>query len=366
MSRADAPVLIMAGGTGGHIFPGLAIAAELKRRGVPVVWLGAHGGLETNVVPANDIALETLPIGGVRGKGLAVKLAAPLRIARAIVAAIGTLRRVRPRSALSMGGYAAGPGGIAAWLLRIPLVVHEQNRVPGATNRVLSLFARQVLAGFPDAFKPSYKLHWIGNPVRDAIAALPAPDVPAPDVRYAAHDAPPRVLVLGGSLGARALNERVPAAIAALPSASRPRVRHQCGAKHVDDARAAYDRAGVAASVEPFIDDMAAAYAWADLVICRAGALTIAELSAAGVGAVLVPYPHAVDDHQTRNAAALVDAGAAMLLPESDAEPARIAVVLAELLSDRARLLSMAQAARTLAKPDAAAHIVDHCLEVAS
>jgi UDP-N-acetylglucosamine--N-acetylmuramyl-(pentapeptide) pyrophosphoryl-undecaprenol N-acetylglucosamine transferase len=359
MSRADAPVLIMAGGTGGHIFPGLAVAAELRRRGVPVVWLGADGGLETKVVPANDIALETLPIGGVRGKGLLVKFFAPLRIARAVLAAIGMLRRLRPRSALSMGGYAAGPGGVAAWLLRIPLVVHEQNRVPGVTNRVLSLFARQVLAGFPDAFKPSYKLHWIGNPVRDAIAA-----VPAPDVRFADHDAPPRVLVLGGSLGARALNERVPAAIATL--AARPRVRHQCGPKHADDARAAYDRAGVAASVEPFIDDMAAAYAWADLVICRAGALTLAELAAAGVGAVLVPFPHAVDDHQTRNAVALVDAGAAVLLPEADADPARIAAVLGELLADRARLLAMAQAARTLAKPDAAAHIVDHCLEVAS
>ena len=353
-----APVLIMAGGTGGHIFPGLAVAEALAAAGVPVVWLGAAGGLETRLVPARGIALETVPVSGLRGKGLAARLRAPLMLLRAFAASLGVLRRVRPRSVLALGGYVAGPGGIAAWLLRRPLVVHEQNALAGFTNRALARRARHVLAGFAHALPGA---EWVGNPVRAAIAALPPPEV-----RLAARAGRPHLLVLGGSLGARALNRALPQALAQLVPALRPEVLHQCGARGVDEARAAYAEAGVAARVEPFIDDMAAAYAWADLAVCRAGALTIAELAAAGLGAILVPFPHAVDDHQTRNAEALVTAAAAQCVQERDLDPARLAGLLGDLLGDRARLLAMATAARTQARPDAAAAIARVCLEVAA
>jgi UDP-N-acetylglucosamine--N-acetylmuramyl-(pentapeptide) pyrophosphoryl-undecaprenol N-acetylglucosamine transferase len=352
------PVLIMAGGTGGHIFPGIAVAQELRARGVPVLWLGSAGGLETRLVPQAGLDLETLAIGGVRGKGMLTLLLAPLRIVRAVIAAWRIVRRVRPRSALALGGFAAGPGGIAARLARVSLVVHEQNSIPGATNRALSHLAQKRLCGFSGAFAHG---EWVGNPVRREIAAIPVPAQRLGGRTGAVH-----LLVLGGSQGARALNERVPLALAKLSSSSRPQVRHQCGAKLADAARAAYAQAGVEASVEPFIEDMAAAYAWADLVVCRAGALTLAELSAAGAGSVLVPFPFAVDDHQTANARAWVKAGAALLLAESEASTERLADLLGELLADRARLLAMAQAARTLAKPDAAARIADACLQVAA
>lgn len=352
------PVLIMAGGTGGHIFPGIAVACELRARGVPVLWLGSAGGLETQLVAQAGLPIETLVIAAVRGKGLLAALMAPLRILRALIAAWRILRRTQPRSALALGGFAAGPGGIAARLRGVPLVVHEQNRVPGATNRILAHFAKMLLCGFDGAFTQAA---WVGNPVRREIGAL-AP----PRERFAGRNGALRLLVLGGSQGARALNERVPEALALMPSPQRPTVRHQCGAKMADAARAAYARAQVEASVEPFIDDMAAAYAWADLVVCRAGALTLAELAAAGVGAVLVPFPFAVDDHQTKNASALVAAGAAVLLSELRANAERIAATLTDLLGDRTRLLAMAAAARALAKPDAAARIADACLQVAA
>lgn len=355
---AAAPVLIMAGGTGGHIFPGLAVAEALAAVGVPVVWLGAAGGLETRLVPARGIALETVPVTGLRGKGLAAQLRAPLMLLRAFAAAFGVLRRVRPRSVLALGGYVAGPGGVAAWLLRRPLVVHEQNALAGFTNRVLARLAQRVLAGFADALPRAER---VGNPVRAAIAALPPPDV-----RWAARAGRPRLLVLGGSQGARALNQAVPQALAQLAPTARPEVWHQCGARGVDDTRAAYAAVAVAARVEPFIDDMAVAYAWADLAVCRAGALTIAELAAAGLGAILVPFPHAVDDHQTRNAAALVTAAAAECVQERDLDPTRLADRLGALLSDRTRLLAMATAARTQARADAAAAIARVCLEVAA
>ena len=353
-----APVLIMAGGTGGHIFPGIAVAQALRARDVPVLWLGSSGGLETRLVPQAGIAIETIAISGVRGKGLAALFGAPLKILRALIAAWKLIGTARPRSVLSMGGFAAGPGGLAAWLRGVPVVVHEQNSIPGATNRILSLFAKKKLCGFRDALKGGA---WIGNPVRGEIARLPEPGE-----RLAARDGPPRLLVLGGSQGAQALNARVPQALAAIPAERRPQVRHQCGAKLADGARAAYAQAAVDASVEPFIDDMAAAYAWADLVVCRAGALTLAELAAAGLGAVLVPFPFAVDDHQTHNARSAVAAGAALLLPESEATPERLCEVFEPLLADRARLLAMARAARTLAKPDAANDIATICVEVAA
>ena len=354
--NTQAPVLIMAGGTGGHIFPGLAVAECRRAQGVPVVWLGAVGGMETKVVPAQRIELHTVSVGGLRGKGLKTRLLAPLMLLRALFASLAVLRQVKPRSVLSMGGYVAGPGGLAAWLLRRPLLVHEQNRVAGFTNRKLAGLAKRVLAGFADALPQA---EWVGNPVRDAIAALPPPAQ-----RMAGRSGRPRLLVLGGSLGARALNLAVPQALAQLTPAQRPEVVHQCGTRGLDEARAAYAKAGVDAQVVAFIDDMAGSYEWADLAVCRAGALTLAELTVAGLGAVLVPFPHAVDDHQTRNAEALVAIGAAELMQESELDVQILAQRLESLLGDRTRLLVMAEAARTLAKPDAAQVIARACMEV--
>jgi len=362
MSNASAPVLIMAGGTGGHIFPGLAVADALRACEIPVLWLGAAGGMETQLVPARGISLITVPVSGLRGKNVLARLIAPWMVIRALFASLRALRENPPRSVLSMGGYVAGPGGIAAWLLRKPLLVHEQNRIPGFTNRVLARFAKRVLAGFPDAFPARVQAEWTGNPVRAAIAGL-AP----PPQRFAAREHQrASLLVLGGSLGARALNLRLPDALALIPEAQRPYVLHQCGAAHVEITRAAYARAQVDARVEPFIEDMAQAYADADLAICRAGALTLAELAAAGLGSILVPFPHAVDDHQTFNAQGFVQVGAAELVQERDFNASRFAHRLQLLLGDRERLLAMAQAARKLAKPDAAAMIAQRCLEVAA
>ena len=355
---AQSPVLIMAGGTGGHIFPGLAVAEALQAQGVPVVWLGAEGGMETKVVPAHGIQLMTVPVGGLRGKGIKTRLLAPLMLARALLASLSVLRRVKPRSVLSMGGYVAGPGGVAARLTHRPLLVHEQNRVAGYTNRKLAGFAQRVLAGFSDALPGA---EWVGNPVRGAIAGLPAPHE-----RMAARSGRPRLLVLGGSLGARALNLALPQALSLLESGQRPEVLHQCGSRGIEEARAAYAKAGVDAHIVPFIEDMAGTYAWADLAVCRAGALTLAELTAAGLGAVLVPFPYAVDDHQTRNAEALVAAGAAELMQERDLDVQQLAQRLEALLGNHDRLVAMAEAARTLAKPDAAAVIARACLEVAA
>ncbi len=358
MSMAPAPVLIMAGGTGGHIFPGIAVAKELAARAVPVLWLGSEGGLETRLVPQAGIELKTIAISGVRGKGIVSLLAAPFRILRAVVAARKIIGALRPRSVLSLGGYVAGPGGIAAWLRGVPLIVHEQNSIAGVTNRILARFAKARLCGFAHSLG---KGEWVGNPVRADIAALQAPAQ-----RFAGREGPMRLLVLGGSQGALALNTRVPQALAQMPAGHRPRVRHQCGAKLAEAARAAYAQAGVDASVEPFIANMAEAYAWADFVVCRAGALTLAELAAAGVGSLLVPFPHAVDDHQTHNGESMVAANAAVLLPESEASAERIRTELERLLADRARPLAMAEAARSLAKPDATARIADLCMQVAA
>ncbi|HEX7816235.1 undecaprenyldiphospho-muramoylpentapeptide beta-N-acetylglucosaminyltransferase [Dyella sp.] len=350
--------MIMAGGTGGHIFPGLAVAETLRAQGVPVVWLGANGGMETRVVPAQGINLYTVPVGGLRGKGLKTRLMAPFMLLRALLASMSVLRQVKPRSVLSMGGYVAGPGGIAARLSGTPLLVHEQNRVAGYTNRKLASHARRVMAGFADVLPGAV---WVGNPVRAAIASLPAPVE-----RMAGRGDRARLLVLGGSLGARALNNSVPAALAQLAVDQRPQVLHQCGARGVEEAREAYQKAGVEAQVVPFIEDMAGTYAWADLAICRAGALTLAELTAAGLGAVLVPFPHAVDDHQTRNAEALVAAGAAELIQERDLDVQALAQRIEALLENRGKLIAMAEAARTLAKPDAARVIAQACMEVAA
>lgn len=359
--NASAPVLIMAGGTGGHIFPGLAVAECLRAQGVPVVWLGARGGMETRVVPEHQIPLQAIAVGGLRGKGWKTRLFAPLMLLRALLASLRVVRAVKPRSVLSMGGYVAGPGGLAAWLLRKPLLVHEQNRVAGFTNRLLARRARRVLAGFAEVLPHA---QWVGNPVRASIA-----QVAMPAQRFAARSGRPRLLILGGSLGARALNLALPRALAAMPAVQRPDVVHQCGQRGLDETRAAYAAAGVEAQIVAFIDDMATRYAWADLAVCRAGALTLAELTAVGLGALLVPYPHAVDDHQTHNAQVLVAAGAAQLMSETPQEEFSLDVKmltarLESLLDSRSQLLGMAQAARALAKPDAAEVIARACLEV--
>ena len=356
------PVIILAGGTGGHIFPGIAVASALRERQVPVLWLGSAGGMETRLVPPQRIPLETLRIGGLRGKSAWTLLAAPFRLLRALLEALSVLRRYRPRAVLSMGGFAAGPGGIAAWLLRRPLLVHEANRAPGLTNRVLARFACRVLCGFPASFRNGVG-ETVGNPVRADVVALPPPRE-----RFAARVGPLHLLVLGGSQGARALNSGVPQALAQLHE--RFEVRHQSGATLQADAERAYADAGISASIEPFIQDMASAYAWADLVVCRAGALTLAELCAAGVGSLLVPFPHAVDDHQTRNAEFLVERGAARLLPQigsskADDLPQRLRDALRELDADRAQLLTMAEAARAAALPDAAQRVADIVLQEA-
>jgi len=342
-------VTILAGGTGGHIFPGLAVAHALRARGANVGWLGADGGMETRLVPQHGVAIDTIAVKGLRGKGIGTLLSAPLRVLRAVRDAARVLRLRRPDAVVSFGGYAAGPGGIAARLAGIPLLVHEQNRAAGMTNKVLAKVARQVLVGFPQTF--AGEVH-VGNPVRAQIAA-----VPAPGQRDLRHGGALRLLVLGGSQGARALNNAVPKAVAALGVPVD--VLHQAGEKLLDEARASYAAAGVQARVEPFIADMAEAYGWADLVVCRAGALTLAELCAVGVGSVLVPFPQAVDDHQTRNAEYLVERGAAVLLKQDNALAANLQTTLGELSRDPARRFAMADAARTLARPDAAERVAD-------
>ena len=352
-------VMVMAGGTGGHVFPALATARELARRGVEVCWLGVPDSFEARLVPEHGFELELVPVRKLRGQGLAAHLLAPLHVVRAMLQAAKVLRRRRPGLVLGMGGFVSGPGGVVSRLLGLPLVIHEQNAVPGLTNRWLARVATRVLEAFPGSFPAAAGAIAVGNPVRCEIAALPAPAE-----RFANRQGPARLLVVGGSLGARILNEMLPAALALVPEARRPSVRHQAGRGKAEAAQAAYHAAGVAADVSEFLDDMAGAYAWADLVVCRAGALTVSELAAAGVGSVLVPYPHAVDDHQTRNAAFLAEAGAARLLPQSELCAEALARLLEGLAGDRPGLLAMARAARERARPDATARVADCCEEV--
>lgn len=360
---AQRPVMILAGGTGGHIFPGLAVARVLRERGVPVTWLGAADAMETRLVPQHDIAIDTLAITGLRGKSKLTLLAAPFRLMRALRAAGLIIRDRKPRAVIAFGGFASGPGGLAARLHGLPLLVHEQNRAPGLTNRILSRYARRLLTGFPGSF--ARREEAVGNPVRAEIAAI-AP----PEQRFADRHGPLRVLVVGGSQGARALNTGVPQALAALASQVPVQVRHQSGEKLHAEAVQAYADAklhegSVQFEISPFIADMAEAFAWADVVVCRSGASTLAELCAAGVGSVLVPFPAAVDDHQTRNAEYLVERGAAVLLKQDATLADGIAALLRELNENAARRMQMAQAARALAKVDAAERIADIILEEA-
>lgn len=353
--------MIMAGGTGGHVFPALATARVLQRRGWDVVWLGTQKGIEARLVPQAGIPVEWLSVGGLRGKGAGTLLLAPARLLLAIGQAVRAIRRHGPCVVLGAGGFASGPGGIAAWLLRRPLVVHEQNAVAGLTNRVLARFARRVLEGFPGSFGRGARAERVGNPVRPEIVAIASPER-----RYAGRVGPARLLVFGGSQGAARLNAVLPAAIGELPVELRPEVLHQTGRHHCEETRQAYRSRGVDADVRPFIDDMASAYGWADLAVCRSGALTITELAAAGLPAVLVPFPAAVDDHQTRNAEYAVRTGAARLLPESGLTPNSLAAVLRELLAaGRPRLEQMARAARAGAIVDADERLADACVQAA-
>ncbi|SEI64957.1 UDP-N-acetylglucosamine-N-acetylmuramylpentapeptide N-acetylglucosamine transferase [Pseudomonas linyingensis] len=350
-------VLIMAGGTGGHVFPALACAREFQARGYTVHWLGTPRGIENELVPQAGLPLHRIEISGLRGKGALSLLKAPLQIVKALWQARRVLRELQPVCVLGMGGFVTGPGGIAARLAGVPLIIHEQNAVAGTANRGLAPFASQVCEAFPDTFAASRKRRTTGNPVREELF-LETP-------RQGLAGRPARLLVLGGSLGAEPLNKLLPAALALVGETLRPQVYHQAGKQHAELTRARYEEAGVDAEVVPFIRDMARAYAWADLVICRAGALTVSELAAAGLPSLLVPLPHAIDDHQTRNAEYLAKAGAAVLLPQHATDAAGLAAQLTEVLMHSEKLVAMGAIARRLAKPDATRVVVDICLEVA-
>lgn len=367
MNTASRTALIMAGGTGGHVMPALAVAEALRGEGWRVVWLGTRQGMEARLVSERGFEMAWVDFAGVRGKGLLSLAFLPLRILRAFWQAALAIRRIRPDVVAGLGGYVAFPGGMMASLLGRPLAIHEQNAVAGMTNRVLACLADRVLLGLPGAFAqgvdrpiPCGKVatEWVGNPVRPEIAGLPAPAE-----RYAGRTGPLRLLVIGGSLGARALNDLVPQALARMAADQRPEVRHQAGARNIEELKANYAVAEVEADCLAFIDDMAAAYAWADVVVCRAGASTVAELAAAGVPAALVPFPSAVDDHQTLNARFLVGAGGAWLMPQSTLNPDELAAWLAGL--DRAELQARAEQARAQAKPEATARMVAVVKEIA-
>jgi UDP-N-acetylglucosamine--N-acetylmuramyl-(pentapeptide) pyrophosphoryl-undecaprenol N-acetylglucosamine transferase len=343
--------LVMAGGTGGHIFPGLAVAEALREKGWRVHWLGAPGSMESRLVPPRGFPLETIDFGGVRGKGVITLALLPLRLLRAFWQALSVVRRVRPDVVLGLGGYISFPGGMMAVLAGKPLVLHEQNSVAGMANKVLASVADRIFTAFPGVFA---KGQWVGNPLR-----TPFLQQAAPADRFADRQGPLRLLVVGGSLGARALNDTVPKALALLPVGDRPQVLHQSGEKQIDELRANYAAAGVQAELTPFIDDIAQAFAEADLVVCRAGASTVTEIAAVGAAALFVPFPAAVDDHQTTNARFLVEAGAAWLVPQSQFTPQSLALTLQT--ATRAQLLAMATHAKKMEKNEAVNAVVAAC-----
>jgi UDP-N-acetylglucosamine--N-acetylmuramyl-(pentapeptide) pyrophosphoryl-undecaprenol N-acetylglucosamine transferase len=346
--------LIMAGGTGGHIFPGLAVAHALRDKGWRVHWLGAPGSMESRLVPARGIPLELVAFGGVRGKGLRTLVLLPFKLLRAFWQSLQVVRRIKPDVVVGLGGYITFPGGMMGVLCGKPLVLHEQNSVAGMANKVLAGVADRVFAAFPHVLA---KAEWVGNPLRTEFL-----NQATPDARFAGRSGPLKVLVVGGSLGARALNTVVPQALALIPEAQRPVVTHQAGEKQIDELRANYAQAGVAASLTPFIEDTAQAFADADLVICRAGASTVTEIAAVGAAAVFVPFPSAVDDHQTRNAQFLVAQGAAWLLPQAELTPQSLAAMLQK--TERSALLERALQAKTLQKTGATAAVVAACEEL--
>lgn len=355
---ASRTLLIMAGGTGGHIFPALSVADYLRAQGWNIVWLGSKAGMEATLVAPRGYVMAWISMSGVRGKGLLRMLVLPLQLLIAFWQSARAIFAHRPDVVLGMGGYVSFPGGMMASLLNRPLAIHEQNSVAGLANRVLARVADRVLAGFPNAFGAATAMIWTGNPVRGEIAVIAAPEQ-----RYRGRSGPLRLTVIGGSLGAQALNEAMPQALALLPVAERPLVTHQSGVRHLAHVEAHYQRAGVTATVMPFVADMAAQYAESDLIICRAGASTIAELAAAGIASVLVPLPHAVDDHQTCNARFLAERGAAVLVPQSELTPHMLAGLLRGFT--REALLGMAQKAREASKPEATRAVADVCMELA-
>lgn len=355
----DKNILIMAGGTGGHIYPALAVAENLKEKGFQLFWLGSEKGMETRVVPEYGYPLLKINVSGVRGNGFLRLLLAPFMLIIALCQAMLIMIKVRPVVVLGMGGFASGPGGLAAWLMRIPLLIHEQNAIAGLTNRLLAPLAVRVMAAFPEAFKESEKLTITGNPVRESIT-----DIKVPEQRFSERDDNVlKVLVLGGSLGARKLNQIIPEAISNLGSEIQYEIKHQCGEQHVTDTKQAYEKYDVNVEVLPFIKNMAEVYTWADIVVCRAGALTVAELAATGVAAVLIPFPYAVDDHQTFNANYLAKEGAAFLIQETELNSEKITALLIKLYKAPEQLLQMASKARALAKPTATADVARHCME---
>jgi UDP-N-acetylglucosamine--N-acetylmuramyl-(pentapeptide) pyrophosphoryl-undecaprenol N-acetylglucosamine transferase len=353
-------VLIMAGGTGGHVFPALSLAAALREHGCETVWLGTRGGIEARLVPAAGHPIEFLDVAGLRGKGLLGWLGAPWRLSQALWAACRIIRQQRPVLVVGLGGYVTGPGGLAAWLCRRPLVIHEQNAIAGFTNRILARFADAVLEAFPGSFSTSVPAQCVGNPVRQEFF-----EIADPAVRYASHPGPLQVLVVGGSQGAARLNAVVPEAMARLQGQLVLQLRHQCGARGLQTTEARYAELGVPADIVAFIDDMPRAYAEADILICRAGALTVSEVAAAGVPAIFVPFPAAVDDHQTRNALALVHQGAAVMLAESALTAESLAAVILQLGTDRDRRIEMGVKARASAMPHATESLTRVCLQVA-
>lgn len=348
-------LMVMAGGTGGHVFPAIAVADLLKSRGWNIVWLATEGGMEKQLIANKPYDVATIRMRGVRGNGLLRWLLLPMRLAIAFTQSLRAIRQYRPAVVLGMGGFAAFPGGVMARLMRLPLVIHEQNSVAGLTNKTLSRVASKVLAAFPSAFGDKATL--VGNPVRPEISALEEPDE---RLRY--RKGALRLLVIGGSLGAQVLNENVPKAIALLAADQRPQIIHQAGSKHLEALQENYKKAGVEGELLPFIQDMAGMYDWCDLVICRAGALTIAEIAAAGVASILVPFPHAVDDHQTGNAKFLSEQGAALLVPQPELTPEKLAQIIRE--TTREKLLGIATKARTLGKPEATESVAQICEEL--
>ncbi len=355
---AQKTVLIMAGGTGGHVFPALAVARKLRQQNHRVEWLGTAQGIESEVVTKENIPLHYIRVSGLRGKGRLAMLAAPFRLLIAISQALVVLWRLRPCCVLGMGGFASGPGGIAAWLLRKPLLIHEQNAIAGLTNRILKPLASRVFEAYPNAFGSDKNISCIGNPLRESVLKIPLPAD-----RIPGREGPLRLLVMGGSLGAATLNRVVPEAIGQLKGRVELQIWHQAGRSQIQSAEEAYRDAGVGAKIVPFIEDMDEAYGWADLVICRAGALTISELACVGLAAILVPYPHAVDDHQTLNARYLEEAGAALVIPQARLTASGLADLFINRFSDKSCLLEMAKKARAAAHRDAAEQLATHCLE---
>ena len=353
-------LLVVAAGTGGHVYPALAVAERLRSMGVDVSWLGTAVGIESRLVPAAGFPFHVSKVAGLRGQGFARWLAAPFLLLRSGLRSIAVLARVRPHVVLGMGGYGAGPGGLVARLLGIPLVIHEQNTVPGLTNRLLAWFATRVLEAFPASFAARRRAIHTGNPVREALACGPAPEM-----RLAHRGGRLRVLVIGGSQGARALNEVVPRALAIDSLGARVRVRHQCGPANVEATCDGYAAVDVEAEITGYIEDMGTAYTWTDVAVCRAGAMTVAELAAVGVASILVPFPYATDDHQSRNARYLADRGAAMLLAQDSLDADSLAVALGSLHEDRGRVESMSRAAYDAAIRDATQRVAVQCLEVA-